>query len=67
MEKGMIHIGFRISRELHDKLVYVAEYDGRTMNGQLRFLMERCVREFEKEHGVITQELLEEVNVVSRS
>jgi hypothetical protein len=36
-----------------DKFGYVAEYEGRTKNGQLIYLIRRCVAEFEKEHGTI--------------
>ena len=53
-KEKIMHIGFRLPQELHDKIVYVAEYEGRTLNGQIRFLMGQCIREFEKEHGPIT-------------
>lgn len=61
------NLGLRISLEDHDKMVYIAEYEGRTLNGQVRFLIQKCIREFEKEYGSITREALEELNKVSRS
>jgi hypothetical protein len=43
----------RIDPTLMDKFGYVAEYEGRTKNGQLIYLIRQCVAEFEKEHGTI--------------
>lgn len=47
------HIGFRIDNELHRKMVYIAEYEGRSLTWQMVHLMQDCVRRFEKEHGPI--------------
>lgn len=47
------HLGMTMSSELHAKLVYVAEYEGRSMSGQILYLIQKCVREFEQEHGPI--------------
>ena len=52
------HIGFRIENELHAKMTYIAEYEGRSLTWQMIHLMQKCVRDFEKEHGPI--ELTEE-------
>lgn len=54
MEKRAIkNIGLRVSPEVHKKLRYIAEYEGRTINGQAYYLILSCIREFEKEHGPI--------------
>ena len=53
------HIGFRLDSELHAKMVYIAEYEGRSLSWQMIHLMQECVRRFEKEHGPITEEDLE--------
>jgi len=53
MKKDTSYLSIRISRELHDKFQYVAEYEGRTMSGQIVYLLSRCVREFERENGAI--------------
>lgn len=45
----------RIEPELLDKLGYIAEYDGRTKNGELLWLIRRLVEEFEAEHGPIKE------------
>lgn len=49
------HIGFRIENELHDKMAYIAAYEGRSLTYQMVRLMQECVRKFEKEHGPITE------------
>lgn len=52
MEK-IKNIGIRVSPEIHAKLRSIAEYEGRTINGQVLWLINRCIREFEKEVGAI--------------
>ena len=53
------HLGLTIGGDLHRKLVYVAAYAGRSMTGQILFLIQKCVRDYEKEHGPIPEEPLE--------
>ena len=50
------HLGIRIDSELHKKLVYIAAYEGRSLNWQVIHLVQECIREFEKEHGAIPDE-----------
>lgn len=50
------HLSIRMDEELHDKIQYVAEYQGRSMSRQILYLMQECVRSFEKEHGPIRPE-----------
>ena len=50
------NIGVRVVPELHEKIVYIAEYEGRTLNGQIYYLIQKCIRDFEKENGPITAE-----------
>lgn len=47
------HLGMMIDRETHYKLHYIAKYEGRSGNGQVMYLIRQCIKEFEKEHGVI--------------
>ena len=54
--KDVKHIGLRVSPEVHDKLRYLATYEGRTINGQVQYLILQCIREFEKAHGPINLE-----------
>ena len=46
-------LSIRMDAELHDKLKYIAQYDGRSMSRQILYLITTCVRNFEKEHGPI--------------
>ena len=50
------HLGITISSELHGKLVYISEYEGRSMSGQILYLIQKNVREFEQLHGKIDGE-----------
>ena len=53
-----------IDRETHDKLFYIADYEGRSGSGQIIYLIRKCIAEFEKEHGKI---ILDEENGWQRS
>lgn len=50
------HLGITISSEMHRKLVYISDYEGRSMSGQILYLIQQCIRGFEQEHGTIPQE-----------
>lgn len=52
MNKGK-HISIRIDEELHYKLHYISKYEGRSANGQIKYLLHKCVKEFETKHGKI--------------
>ncbi len=43
----------RIESELHRKMVYIAEYEGRSLTWQMIHLTQECIRSFEREHGPI--------------
>ena len=47
------HLGIRIDDELHYKLHYISNYEGRSANGQILYLIRKCIQEFEKENGTI--------------
>lgn len=47
------HLSIRMNQEQHDKFQYIASYEGRSMSKQILFLINKCIREFEKEHGPI--------------
>jgi len=53
MKKDTSYLSIRISRDLHDKFQYVSAYEGRSMSGQIVYLLNRCVRDFERENGPI--------------
>ena len=48
------HLGIEIDPELHYKLKYIAKYEGRSGNGQILYLIRKCVKEFEDANGIIT-------------
>lgn len=52
MEKDK-HLGLHIDSELHHKLRYVAQYDGRSISGEVLYLLRRYILEFEQAHGKI--------------
>jgi len=47
------HLGIRVEQSLHEKLRYISDYEGRSMNGQILYLIQTCIREFERENGPI--------------
>lgn len=51
--KNNKHLGIEIDAELHYKLKYLAEYEGRSMNGEILYLVREAIRSFEKANGVI--------------
>ena len=46
-------LSFRIDETLLHKLHVVADYEGRSANGQLNVLVRQCVEDFEGKHGKI--------------
>ena len=47
------YLSIRMNRQLHDKFQSAAAYEGRSMSGQILYLVNQYVRQFEKEHGPI--------------
>ena len=58
--KEIKNVGFRVALDVHDKMRYIAKYEGRSLNGQIYYLMQKCIRQFEKDHGPITAQDLED-------
>ena len=46
----------RIDDRLLDKLHVVADYEGRSANSQVLYLIRRCVEQYENQHGKILEE-----------
>lgn len=50
MEKDK-HLGLRIDTETHNKLKSLAEYDGRSINGEVLYLIRQAIMKHEQENG----------------
>ena len=53
MPTNKIQTGIRFEPELLYKIAYIAKQNKRSLNAQLEYLAQICVKEFEKENGVI--------------
>lgn len=42
------HLGLRIDSETHSKLKELAEYDGRSINGEVIYLIRQAIRDYER-------------------
>lgn len=51
--KNNKHLGIEIDPELHFKLHYISKYEGRSANGQILYLIRKCIKEFEESEGEI--------------
>ena len=43
------HIGLRVDDDLHAKLKDLAEYEGRSINGEIIYLIRQAILKYEKE------------------
>jgi hypothetical protein len=50
MEKDK-HLGLRIDSETHKKLKNLAEYEGRSINGEVLYLIRQAILKYEQEHN----------------
>lgn len=46
-------LGVRIEDDLKEKLKYIADYNGRSMNKEIEQLIIKHIRQFEKDNGPI--------------
>ncbi|MBE6949485.1 MAG: hypothetical protein E7456_06520 [Ruminococcaceae bacterium] len=51
--KNNKHLGIEVDPELHYKLRYISKYEGRSANGQILYLIRKCIKEFEAAEGEI--------------
>ena len=47
------HISIRIDEDVLQKFHYVAKYEDRSASGQIMFLINNCIRDFEEKNGTI--------------
>lgn len=46
-------VSIRIPEKLLKDLHYIADYEGRSANSQVLYLVRKCVEEFQEQHGKI--------------
>ena len=51
--KNQKHISIRIEEDTLKKFHYVSKYNGRSASGQIMYLINQYIRDFEKEQGKI--------------
>ncbi len=47
------HISIRIDEDVLQKFHYESKYEDRSASGQIMYLINKCIREFEEKHGKI--------------
>lgn len=52
MEKNK-HLGLRIDSETHKKLKSLSEFEGRSINGEVLYLIRQAIARHEREHGTL--------------
>ena len=60
---AMKSVSIRCEEEMLEKIGYVAEYEGRSVNSQVLVLVRECIKQFEKEHGPIEGSVHPDENV----
>lgn len=56
-------VSIRIEEEMLQKLGYIADYEGRSVNSHILVLVRESIQRFEEEHGSISGEMDPSVNV----
>ena len=54
---GVKSVSIRIEQEMLQKLAYVADYEGRSVNSHVLVLIRQSIEQFEAEHGPIGGEI----------
>jgi hypothetical protein len=49
MEKDK-HLGLRIDSETHEKLKILSEYEGRSINGEVLYLIRQAIAKYEQDN-----------------
>jgi len=56
-------VSIRIEEEMLNKIGYVADYEGRSVNSHVLVLIRENIKRFENEHGSIEGDINPDVNV----
>lgn len=56
-------VSIRIEEEMLNKIGYVSDYEGRSVNSHVLVLIRENIKKFEEEHGVIDGDIKPDINV----
>ena len=56
-------VSIRIEEEMLNKIGYVADYEGRSVNSHVLVLIRENIKKFEEEHGSIDGDINPDINV----
>ena len=56
-------VSIRIEEEMLEKLGFVADYEGRSLNSHVLVLIRNNIKQFEAKHGIIEGTISPDVNV----
>ena len=56
MKEKEKHLGLRLDKDTHKKLKSLAEFEGRSINGEVIYLIRQAIIKFEKENGKLDAE-----------
>lgn len=56
-------VSIRIEEEMLEKIAYVAEYEGRSVNSHVLVLIRESIKSFEERNGIIRGEINPDSNV----
>lgn len=56
-------VSIRIEEEMLEKLSYVADYEGRSVNSHILVLIRQSIRSFEEKNGSIEGDIRPDLNV----
>lgn len=56
-------VSIRIEEEMLEKLGFVADYEGRSINSHILVLIRENIRAFEEKHGPIAGDIRPDINV----
>ena len=56
-------VSIRIEEEMLNKIGYVADYEGRSVNSHVLVLIRENIKKFEEEHGSIDGDINPDLNV----
>lgn len=60
---GIKSVSIRIEEEMLEKLAYVADYEGRSVNSQVLVLIRNAIKAFETTNGTIEGDVAPDLNV----